>query len=187
MSHYCQVRCVHLGMVSRGRVVRGWFMVSRGWLMVGRSWLMVGRGGCVVGSGLMVSRGRVIRGRGRLVGSRLVGSRVSFAVSVVGLLGLLVVADLALVLDVGVVRFVLVHVVVDDLGAAVGQKDLVLSLDSLAVTLLVLGVHIGVAVLIVAVYVISVSVRGMGIMLLVVGVRGVVRSRAAWCTGAGAW
>lgn len=45
----------------------------------------------------------------------------------VGLLGLLVVADLALVLDVGVVRFVLVHVVVDDLGAAVGQKDLVLS------------------------------------------------------------
>ena len=46
---------------------------------------------------------------------------------VVGLLGLLVVADLALVLDVGVVLLVLVHVVVDDLGAAVGQKDLVLS------------------------------------------------------------
>lgn len=36
-----------------------------------------------------------------------------------------------------------------------------LTLDSLAVTLLVLGVHIGVAVLIVAVYVISVSVRGL--------------------------
>ena len=46
---------------------------------------------------------------------------------VVGLLGLLVVADLSLVLDVGVVLLVLVHVVVHDLGAAVGQKDLVLS------------------------------------------------------------
>ena len=45
----------------------------------------------------------------------------------VGLLGLLVVADLALVLDVGVVLLVLVHVVVDDLGAAVGQEDLVLA------------------------------------------------------------
>ena len=45
----------------------------------------------------------------------------------VGLLGLLVVADLSLVLDVGVVLLVLVHVVVDDLGAAVGQQDLVLA------------------------------------------------------------
>ena len=48
----------------------------------------------------------------------------------VGLLGFLVVADLALVLDVGVVLLVLVHVVVDDLGAAVGQQDLVLSCNA---------------------------------------------------------
>ena len=45
----------------------------------------------------------------------------------VGLLGLLMVADLPLVLDVGVVLLVLVHVVVHDLGAAVGKQDLVLA------------------------------------------------------------
>ena len=45
----------------------------------------------------------------------------------VRLLGFLVVADLSLVLDVGVVLLVLVHVVVDDLSAAVGQQDLVLA------------------------------------------------------------
>ena len=45
----------------------------------------------------------------------------------VGLLGLLMVADLSLVLHVGVVLLVLVHVVVDNLGAAVRQEDLVLA------------------------------------------------------------
>merc|ERR1719188_2254959 len=94
-----------------------------------------------------------------MVGSRVVGSGVSLAVSVVGLLGLLVVADLALVLDVGVVLLVLVHVVVHDLGAAVGQQDLVLALQvAVFVLLLVLGELLGVAILIILVHIIAVSV-----------------------------
>jgi hypothetical protein len=58
-----------------------------------------------------------------VVGSGLVGR----GVGCVALHGWDVLADLSLVLDVGVVRFVLVHVVVDNLGAAVGKKDLVLA------------------------------------------------------------
>ena len=36
-------------------------------------------------------------------------------------------ADLPLVLDISMVPLVLIHVVVDNLGAAIGQLDLVLS------------------------------------------------------------
>ena len=46
---------------------------------------------------------------------------------VVGLLRLLMVADLSLVLDVGVVLLVLVHEVIHDLGPAVGQFHFVLA------------------------------------------------------------
>ena len=84
---------------------------------------MVGsRGRGVVGSG---GRG-VVRGRS-MVGS--LGVRVLALAGVVAL-GDVVGADLALVLDVGVVLLVLVHVVVHDLGAAVGQQDLVLACRS---------------------------------------------------------
>merc|ERR1719328_617999 len=95
------------------------------------------------------------------------------------------VADLPLVLDVGMVLRVLIHVVVDDLGAAVGQEDLVLALDGLSVTLLVLGVHIGVAVLVVAVHIIAVSVRSIRIVLLLMVGGGLVVSRSRLVVGGG--
>jgi len=59
-----------------------------------------------------------------VIGSGVVGSLVSLLV-----LDGVVLADLALVLDVGVVLLVLIDVVVDDLGPAVGQLNLVLACD----------------------------------------------------------
>ena len=81
--------------------------------MVGsRSWGVVGSGG----------RG-VVRGRS-MVGS--LGVRVLALAGVVAL-GDVVRADLTLVLDVGVILLILVNVVVDNLGPAVGKLDLVLT------------------------------------------------------------
>ena len=89
--------------------------------MVGcRSRGVVGsRGRSVVGSG---GRG-VVRGR-CMVGS--LGVRVLALAGVVAL-GDVVRADLTLVLDIGVILLILVNVVVDNLGPAVGKLDLVLT------------------------------------------------------------
>ncbi len=118
------VRTVRLGLVigGSGRVVGGG---SGGGGMVG------GRGRLVGGSGRMVrGGGRLLVGRCRvrsLVGSGM-GSLVRSSVVRVLLVVLdgVVLADLPLELDVGVELLVLVHVVVDDPGPAVGLLHAVL-------------------------------------------------------------
>ena len=152
--------------------------------------LMISGLGCVIGSGLVVGglRGVVGSGLGGVVrsgfGSVIRSGLGGVAVGLLMVLGGVILADLALVLDVGVILLVLVNVVVDDLRAAVGQLNAVLAylkmlfkvkttfrnrltwnllnlitltLDFVAVPLLVLGVDIGVAVLVVLVHLVAVS------------------------------
>ena len=97
------------------RVVDG----SRSMIGSGSRSVVGGRRGRMVGS-----RGRgVVRGRS-MVGS--LGVRVLALAGVVAL-GDVVRADLTLVLDIGVILLILVNVVVDNLGPAVGKLDLVLT------------------------------------------------------------
>lgn len=139
-----------------------------------------GRGRGMVGSGGW----GVVRGRS-MVGS--LGVRVLAFAGVVAL-GDVVRADLALVLDVGVILLILVNVVVDNLCPAVGKLDLVLTLDSVSVPDFGLGVNIWVAVGVILVDVIPVVVSFWLVVWLWViwcGVVGLVVNRSWGVVGCG--
>ena len=97
----------------------------------------------MIRSRLVVGWGRMVRGGGRsmirswlrgMVGSRLWSVvRGRFVIIMITLLGGVVLADLTLVLDIGVVLFVLVHKVVYDLSAAIGKLNAVLAYIQLMV------------------------------------------------------
>merc|ERR1712117_912491 len=128
---------------------------------------------CVDNRSMVRSRGwSMIRGRSRwVVRSRSRVIRILLMLDE-GLVG----ADLPLVLHISVVLLVLVNEVVHDLGTAVGQLNTVLALYIVSVPGLCSGVNIRVAILIIAMHIITeLVVLG---SLLVVRCRGrVIRGR----------
>merc|ERR1712223_1688864 len=88
------------------------------------------------------------------------GSRSMVGCGLVGVGLGLVVTNLALVLHVGVILCVLINIVVNDLGPAVRQQNLVLTLDCLSFPNFSLGVNVWVAIGVFLMNVISIVVRG---------------------------
>ena len=137
-------------------------------------------GGRVVGGGLVHGGGVV---RGGLVGGRLVcrggvrcgvvGRRVVRGGLVRGRVGL--VDGLALVPDVGDVAVLVVGVVGDDLGAAVGEGDAVLAADDAVLVLRLLLVEVGAGVLVLDAVLVGEGARGQLVGVGVVLGRRVVR------------
>ena len=80
-----------------------------------------------------MNRGRVIRSRSRVDGSGVIRSGSGMMRSgvmrsrVMGFLGIRIFADLAFVFDIGVVLLVFIHIVINNLGTAIGQLNSVLS------------------------------------------------------------
>jgi hypothetical protein len=111
---------------------------------------LVGSGG--ISRFRSVRRGCFIRSWGGLIGSwsRFVRSGFVRAGMVFLLvLNSVVFAYLSFIFHVRMILLILIYVVVDDLGSAVGKLDLILSLDSIAVSYFGLGVNVRVTVFII--------------------------------------
>jgi len=150
--------------------------VSRSGGMVGGRSISGGRG-MVGGGGSLVCRG-VVGGWGGLVGRGR--GVVSLVVLQEGFVG----ADLSSVLDISVVLLVLVDVVVHDLGSAVGKLNRVLSLDGVAVPLLLPGMVVGESVLVVPGNLVAELIVLDGFLVVRSGL-GMVGGRVVGCRGRG--